>query len=198
MNKFSFLRAFKSPFKRPKIVFGFSKGMNWGTPYFYPRRWIKPTHEIARDAAQEEIDRIQQWNELNKKNCEPRRIPNFDDVYQDKLKCSFPVPKKIGFDFVSLGWKSKWSDTDYRFEWGPIWSFVFFGFQFVIMFRVPEMSQYWEAWLYYERNTDKSKSQRERIEQCKKEFPLIYTSSYGDGRKETTDYYDLILKDTYK
>lgn len=159
MNKFSFLKVFFSPFKRPKIVFGFSKGMKWGTPYFYPRKWVKSKDQ-----------------------------PGY-------LK---PVPRKIGFDFVGLGWKSKWSDTDYRFEWGPIWSFVFFGFQFVVMFRVPEMSQYWEAWLYYEINTDKSKSQRERIEQCKKEFSLIYTVSYGTERKETIDYYDLILKDTYK
>ena len=41
------------------------------------------------------------------------------------------VPKKIGFDFVDLGWKTKWTETDYRFEWGPLWSFVFFNYKFV-------------------------------------------------------------------
>lgn len=37
-----------------------------------------------------------------------------------------PVPKRIGFDFVGLGWKTKWSEDDFRFEWAPVWSFVFF------------------------------------------------------------------------
>ena len=34
------------------------------------------------------------------------------------------IPKKIGFDIVSLGWKTKWSQ--FRFEWAPVISFVFF------------------------------------------------------------------------
>ena len=83
MKKFTFLRVLFSPFKPFKL--------NWycgriaiGTPYFYPRRWVKGK----------------------------------------------PVPKKIGFDSVRLGWKTKWRDDDYRFEWAPIWSFVFFKWQY--------------------------------------------------------------------
>jgi len=36
------------------------------------------------------------------------------------------IPRKIGFDFCSLGWKTKWSDDDFRFEYCPRLSFVFF------------------------------------------------------------------------
>lgn len=107
------------------------------------------------------------------------------------------IPKKIGFDFVGLGWKTKWEVTDYRFEWSPRLSFVFFGYQLAATVTTPHSDSYWEAWLYYERNTDKSKSKEERIEQCYLEFPQIYTSHHSDGRKETVDYYSLILKKKY-
>lgn len=156
MNKFSFLKAFFSPFKTPipKLYIG---KIVYGTPYFYPRRWVKSEKE-------------------------------------GHLKA---VPKKIGFDFVGLGWKTKWDETDYRFEWGPVWSFVFFKWQIAITFKVPDLGQYWEGWLFYERNTDKTKTKKERIEQCKEEFPLIYTVSRGTGDRERIDYYYRILKTKY-
>ena len=106
------------------------------------------------------------------------------------------IPKKIGFDFVSLGWKTKWTDTDYRFEWAPLLSFVFFGYQIAVKVIAPEQTHYWEAWLYYERNTDKTKSKKERIEQCKKEFSLTY-KSYSQKIESIVNYYDTILKAKY-
>lgn len=110
-----------------------------------------------------------------------------------RSKC---VPKLIGFDFCGLGWKTKWDDTDYRFEWAPVLSFVAFGYQLAITAMVDNPNQYWEAWLYYEHNTDKSKTKKERIEQCKKEFPQIYTV-YRQGNEEVVNYYNLILRDKY-
>ena len=107
------------------------------------------------------------------------------------------VPKTIGFDVVELGWKTKWSETDYRFEWQPLISFVFFGYQIAIMVDAPENDYYWSAWLYYELNTDKTKSKRERIEQCKKEFPLMCTVYKQEQEPETVDYYNSILKKIY-
>lgn len=116
---------------------------------------------------------------------------------KDKPGYLTSVPKKIGFDYCDLGFKTKWSDTDYRFEWSPTLSFVFFGYQLALMVTTDNPDKYWEAWLYYQNNTDKTKSQRERIEQCKKEFPLTY-SVYKQGQeKETIDYYRLILKKKY-
>jgi hypothetical protein len=106
------------------------------------------------------------------------------------------VPKKIGFDFVGLGYKLKWDDTDYRFEWSPVWSFVFFKWQIAITFNAPQEYHYWESWLYFERNTDKTKSKLERIQQCMKEFSLVCTVS-SNGDKQTIDYYTKVLKSEY-
>lgn len=156
MRRFEYIKAFNSPFKRPKLKWYFGK-IAIGTPYFYPRRWVN---------------------------------------HPDKPGYQKAVPKKIGFDFVDLGWKTKWSDTDYRFEWSPLISFVFFKWQIAVMVIPEEQSRYWETWLYYNNDTDKTKSQRERVKQCKKVFPLNYTTS--DGKTKTkVNYYDKILKKKY-
>ena len=150
MKKFTFLKSLFSPFKPFSLKFYLGK-VNVGTPYFFPRKWVKTE------------------------------------------KGHKPYPKKIGFDFVDLGWKTKWNSTDYRFEYAPLISFVFFKFQFVIFFVVPEVDHYWEAWLYYERNTDKTKSQYERIQQCRREFPMNWIKS-KDGIDVKIDYYEKVLR----
>ena len=89
------------------------------------------------------------------------------------------VPKKIGFDVVRLGWKTKWSQ--FRFEWAPLISFVFFKWQIAITISATEQDHYWESWLYYQYETDKTKSKLER-----------------NGVETKVDYYDLILKKKYR
>jgi len=152
----NYLKTFNSPFKQPAFKWYFGK-IAVGTPYFYPRKWIKDPNKPGYQKA---------------------------------------IPKKIGFDFVSLGWKTKWTATDYRFEWSPIISFVFFGYQLAVTAIAPEQDHYWEAWLYYERNTDHSKSKDERIQQCMNEFPLEYIVHRG-GVTEKINYYNKILKPKY-
>lgn len=196
MNKLQFLKAFNSPFKRPKLKFYFGK-IAIGTPYFFPRKWVKATPEKAKKAALARIEEVKRYNEMNAKNGTSKEIKPFEEYYQEYLKYTFPVPKKIGFDFVGLGWKTKWTPTDYRFEWSPIWSFVFFGYQIAITFVAPERDHYWEAWLYYERNTDHSKSKKERLQQCMKGFPLNFKVSQSNSDWEQVNYYDLILKSKY-
>lgn len=115
---------------------------------------------------------------------------------KDKPDYLIPVPKKIGFDFVGLGYKTKWTSKDYRFEYAPLISFVFFKWQIALMFIAPESSHYWSSWLYYENNTNKSKSKRERIKQCQDEFPQNWTQ-YKNGNKESINYYKFILKEKY-
>ena len=117
---------------------------------------------------------------------------------KDNSGCYRSVPKKFGFDVVGLGWKSKWSDTDYRFEWGPIISFVFVKWQIAVSLQVPDSDSYWEAWLYYKYHTDKTKSQKERIEQCKEEFPRTFICYHGDGINTKQDCYNEILKEEYR
>jgi len=110
-----------------------------------------------------------------------------------------PIPLKVGFDYCGLGWKTKWTNTDFRYEWGPVFTFVFFGYQIAAMvgFRDKEaVHAYWEAWLCYEYATDKTKSKAERIAECRKIMPQIW-DRYTNGNKETIDYYERILKPKY-
>lgn len=188
MKKLAFIKTFFSPFKRPKLKW-YCGGVTMGTPYFLPRRWVKPTRKMAEGLA------LKKFNDYQRKRLNNPKIPkrSYGDIYEGIMRSRVTKPKKIGFDFVGLGYKTKWSDTDYRFEWSPMVSFVFFGLQITVSVIPPEQHHYWEAWLFYENNTDKTKSPKERIKQCKNEFPLK-CSVYKGGDKVDVDYYELILK----
>jgi hypothetical protein len=194
MQQFEFLKILNSPFKIPRVKFYIGK-VAIGTPYFHPRNWVKPTPKMAMDAAIKELARRKKWHNANPDVQLTQYIKSLDEMYKEKLGYLFPVPKKIGFDFVGLGYKTKWSETDYRHEWNPIWSFVFFKWQIALIFTSPErecVSQYWEAWLYYQYHTKGSK--QERIKQCKKDYPQKYTINRVNGDMKKVDYYDIILK----
>jgi hypothetical protein len=186
-----FLRVYNSPFKAPKLKFYCGK-IALGTPYFYPRKWVKGTPKLIHDAVLKHIEREKRYNELNPNHT--RTIKSYDELYEERKSYSYAVTKKIGFDFVSLGWKTKWRSDDYRFEWSPMISFVFFKWQIAVTFVAPHLDHYWESWLYYTRETDKSNTTAERIAHCRKEAPQIWTIHISDGVKEATDYYELILK----
>ena len=110
------------------------------------------------------------------------------------------VPRRFGFDFVGLGFKTKWTNTDYRFEWSPTWSFVFWKWQIALKFLGPDSmstSHYWEAWLYYKNHTSKNKPIKTRVRQLKKQFPQTSTIYRKGKEEETINYYDIILKKKY-
>ncbi len=189
INDFDFLRAYNSPFKAPKLKWYCGK-IALGTPYFFPRKWVKATPERAHQAT---LDYIKSTEEFNKRNPEyTRKVRPYDEVFADKMQCSYAVPKKIGFDFVRLGWKTKWRSDDYRFEWSPMISFVFFKWQIALIFVAPHADHYWESWLYYTRETKGTTA--ERIAQCRKEAPQRWTTTESDGIRRTVDYYNKILK----
>lgn len=192
-SKFWWLKVYFSPFEPIKPRFYIGK-VAIGTPYFFPRKWVKATPELAHKAVLEYIKNEESFNKLNPTHA--RKIKTYEEIYQQKLKYEFAITKKIGFDFVDLGWKTKWSNTDIRYEWSPVWSFVFFKWQIALIFVPEHADHYWECWLIYEKHTDKSKSKIERIRQAKKIFPCIWTSHYKD-KTETICYWDLILKDKY-
>ena len=195
MNKLSFLKALFSPFKPFKLKWYCGK-VAIGTPYFYPRKWVKATPELIHNAVLKHIESEENYNKRNPNYA--REIKPYEELYKEKSKYLYTVPKKIGFDFVELGWKTKWTNTDYRFEWSPVWSFVFFKWQIAVIFDAPEQYHYWEAWLYYENNTDKSLSQEERIKQCIREFPLSFkVSNYGSSNSMSVNYYYYVLKKKY-
>ena len=197
MKRFEYLKAFNSPFKRPKLKWYFGK-IAIGTPYFYPRRWVKPTQQMLIDNAKQDIADRQRWNEANEKyGNTPKAIPTIEELCEQKKNYRFPVPKKIGFDFVGLGYKTKWSDTDYRFEWSPLISFVFFKWQIAVMLEVPHPEHYWVCWLTYENDTDKDLLSTEaRIKLAKEINPEVWNRSI-EGKEEIICYWDKVLKDKY-
>ena len=187
------MRVYFSPFKPiiPKLYIG---KVAIGCPWFLPRRWVKVTPEKAHKATKQYIDRKESYNKMNPNYA--RTIKPYNEIFEDKMKGSYSEPKIIGFDFVSLGFKTKWTNTDYRHEWNPTWSFVFFGYQIALMFIPENDCRYWECFLYYSRDTDKSKSRKERIEQARKEFPCRWRT-FTNGVEESICYWDLILRDNY-
>lgn len=182
-----YLQAFHSPFKRPKLKFYFGK-IAIGMPYFLPRVWVKASHKKAVDEALEELKRVKVHNgkEGNYKITER----SFSELYESYLNYSFAEPLKFGFCSNELGWKTKYDY--YRFEYPAKWCFVALGFQFVLTFFAENEDHYWESFLYFHYDTDKSKSWQERVEQCRKEAPQMWSSG---GVK--TDYYELILKNKW-
>ena len=193
MSRFEWVKILNSPFKLPKVDFYAGK-TQIGIPYFLPRKFVKATNRTATIAALEEIEKQKSWNDLNPKYA--RKIKSFEELFSEKLKYRFAEPLTIGFSYCGLGYKTKWNDTDYRFEWNPVLSFVFFGYQIALTIYSPYQDHYWTSWLYYEYATDKTKSKRERIEQCKKEFGQKWVRS-KDDKDETIDYYECILKRKY-
>ena len=193
LQDLKWLKVLNSPFKPFNVRFYAGK-TQIGTPYFLPRKWVKATPELAKKAALETIKFEKQWNERNPKYA--RKIKSYEEIYQEKLTYRFPVPLKVGFSYCGLGWKTKWTNTDFRYEWGPVLSFVFFGYQIALTVGHKHSSHYWESWLYYEYATDKTKSKRERIEQCRKEFNQTWKVS-SMGKEEVVDYYQHIIKTKY-
>ena len=181
LKQFEWMRVYFSPFKffLPKFYIGKIKV---GVPYFLPRNWRKFTKEEAHKEALEHF---------NNPKYVKKTLEEWTKQFTNYQK---PIPKKVGLDFVELGWKTKYDD--FRFEYNPVWSFVCFGYQIALIFRPEYDIHYWEAYLNYSKNTDKSKSAEERIKEAREKCPNIWTS-HSNGEKVTTDYWDVVIKDKY-
>jgi len=184
LQSLRWVKALWSPFKPFKVRFYAGK-TQVGIPYFLPRKWVKYTDADAIKAS------IEHKANKNKVQVSDKQL------FEMYKKYNKAVPLKVGFSYCGLGWKTKWTSEDFRHEWNPVLSFVFFGYQIALTAYSPYHSHYWEPWLYYEYATDKTKSKRERIEQCRKEAPQTWTSSRHDEEPVTTDYYTKILKSKY-
>ena len=190
---FDYLGVYFSPFVKPKLSL-YIGVIRFGTPYFYPRKWVKPSDKMAMEQALKHIKSLEGLNARMPDN--PIKISSLEDIFQTKKKYKYPVPKNIGFDFVPLGWKTKWSNTDIRFEYAPLVSFVFFKWQIVLFFNVPEDSHYWEAWIFYSKYTDKKESVEDRLMEAMNEFPMIWITSKGD-KQQKVNYWNDVLKKEY-
>ena len=184
LNRLRWVKALFSPFK-PLTVKWYIGKTQVGVPYFFPRKLVKYTEEDIQEAIAK--------HKANKNYVQYNLDHKLYDMYKNYSKF---VPLKVGFSYCSLGWKTKWTDTDFRFEWNPVFSFVFFGYQIALTVYSPHYDHYWTAWLYYEYATDKTKSKRERIEQCREECNQTWWRS-EKGVDTKIDYYELILKPKY-
>jgi hypothetical protein len=186
LQRLRWVKVLWSPF-RPLAIKWYVGKTQVGVPYFFPRKWVKYTDEDAIKASVE--------HKANKNRVQVTDKQLFE-MYKSYTKA---VPIKVGFDWCSLGWKTKWSDTDFRYEWPPIFTFVFFGYQIAATVGPKDkntVDHYWTAWLYYEYATDKTKSKRERVKQCREECNQTWTR-YSGEKEERIDYYTLILKPKY-
>ena len=180
---FGYLEIFNTPFIKPKIKVYFGD-VSIGIPYFLPRKWVKLTKKEAIESAKEELER--ENIKLYYKD------KSFDYIVKSKLGTKKAVDKKFGFNFCTLGWKTKWDDIVFEYE--PRISFVAFKKQLVISLRAPIdfRDVYWEAYLNYKSCT-KILSKQERIYILTKN----YSCTWRNSEKEYTNYYYLILKEKY-
>lgn len=183
---FKFLKVFNSPFK-PLIATFYFGDIIHGTPYFLPRKWVKMTKKDCEECL-----------ERDKKLILPKYFEGRTWEYYKKYKKPVPV-KYLGFQFTTLGWKTKWEY--YRFEWSPSISIVLFGKQLFISI-IPNIEKYkdiiridcyWESWLNWEYNTDKTKSKKERF----KELISKHSNTWGNNSEGYIDYYPIILNKKY-
>jgi hypothetical protein len=184
LQSLRWIKVLWSPFKPFKIKFYVGKTVI-GTPYFFPRKWVKYNNQDIQTAIEE--------HKANKNKV----LVSDGQLYEMYYNYNKAVPLKVGFDWCSLGYKTKWSNTDFRFEWNPVFTFVFFGYQLALTVYSPYHNHYWTSWLYYEYATDKTKSKGERVKQCRKELNQTWTSHKHNEQPLTTDYYTKILKLKY-
>lgn len=106
-----------------------------------------------------------------------------------------PVSKKFGFNWCTLGWKTKWDE--YRYEYPAILSFVAFNKQAVICIKGIDGKydlSYWEAWLYYKYRTNGTKV--ERLKETIKNYSCTWSHN-EDGIIVYENHYPLILRKKY-
>lgn len=193
IQSFRWLKILFSPFTPFKLKLYVGK-TQIGCPYFLPRRWVKSTHKLRTEAVLDHIERTKKWNELNPKHA--HTIRSFEELYEEYRGHTFPVLLKVGFDYCSVGWKTKWDEYDIRHEWNPVYTFVFFGYQIALTVYHEYHSHFWEAWICYEYKTDKSLSKKERVAFCREKCPQIWKSRQ-DGEEIIIDYYTKVVKSKY-
>ena len=191
MKTTPYWKAMCSPFRRLTLKVYAGK-LAIGMPYFYPRKLVYVSEAEAIEIANEQCDKY------DAKNIGY----DYADELQKARRTRRFVPRRFGFDYIGLGYKTKWSNTDYRFEWSPRLSFVCFGYQivFTVVPKLPKdisIDYYWESWLYNNYNTDATKTPKERIAEVREERPGMITSYRKDEGKTTYCVWDSILKSRY-
>lgn len=190
-QKFEYLNIFFSPFICPKIKIRYFNEIKQGTPYFLPRKIVKFTKQDSINKYLEEVKRF---------NDKGFPIPETLNENSYLNYTTYKPIKYFGINTWGLGWKTKWSNVDVRFEWSPGISLVLFGKQICFYFKFEDNSLrediFWEAWIIYNYRTNKNKSKEERLLELFKMYKCTWSKSKS-GIEITTDYYLHILKPKY-
>lgn len=131
-------------------------------------------------------------------------------IYDRKTKTyKFKTAKWFKIDLIGLGWKTKWHETDFRFETPPIFSIVIFNRQFYTELRpklpanTPEygyffiVDEYWELLLYYGYIKNNIKTKKEALQKLyQHNIGKFVVSSFKNGKtiEKSINVYDWILK----
>jgi len=191
MRTTPYYKALFSPFK-PLTLKVYAGKIAVGMPYFFPRKLVPLSETEVNEWADKEVVQL----------IANGQSYDYTTILQNARRQRKFVNRRFGFDYIGLGYKTKWSNTDYRFEWSPRLSFVCFGYQivFTVVPKLPKnisIDYYWESWLYYNYNTDATKTPKERIAETRKERPGMITSYRKDEGKTTYCVWDSILKSRY-
>ena len=191
MRTTPYYKALFSPFK-PLTLKVYAGKIAVGMPYFFPRKLVPLSETEVDEWADKEVVQL----------IANGQSYDYTTILQNARRQRKFVNRRFGFDYIGLGYKTKWSNTDYRFEWSPRLSFVCFGYQivFTVVPKIPKnisIDYYWESWLYYNYNTDATKTPKERIAETRKERPGMITSYRKDEGKTTYCIWDSILKSRY-
>jgi len=191
MKTTPYYKALFSPFK-PLTLKVYAGKIAVGMPYFFPRKLVPLSETEVDEWADKEVVQL----------ITNGQSYDYTTILQNARRQRKFVNRRFGFDYIGLGYKTKWSNTDYRFEWSPRLSFVCFGYQivFTVVPKLPKnisIDYYWESWLYYNYNTDATKTPKERIAETRKERPGMITSYRKDEGKTTYCIWDSILKSRY-
>ena len=191
------MKILGTPFKTPQVSFYFGK-IAVGTPYFLPRVWRRLTDEEVEEEIAKEITRISEAYRKAGKGFKKFTVEEVDNLRTRFSRTRRARPRKFGFDIVGMGWKTKFDY--YRHEWNPGISFVAFNRQINLTFGLKgDYSHnmcYWEAFLYYDQETDKTKTKEQRLLDTMEQYSATWISR-KDGVETKTNYYNHILKDKY-
>lgn len=194
MRNTPYWKAMFSPFKRLTLKVYAGK-LAIGMPYFFPRKLVPVSETEAWELADKDADRL----------AASGIKYDYAKLLQNARRQRKFVNRRFGFDYIGLGYKTKWSNTDYRFEWSPRLSFVCFGYQIAITVvpKTPKdaalssLDYYWEAWLYYNYNTDATKTPKERVAEAREVRPMMITTYRKDEEPVTASAWDSVLKSRY-
>ena len=165
MYKYNFLSTYKrnkDAFIKPKIKFFFGLWKNEpNLPVWRRGNFIEFSKYSERNHTWDYARLVKsEWNELGKQN-HPILSKIFKPMYQLPLWLSFYI---FNHDIM---YKTKWSESDFRYEYPSHFTIVFFGLCFSMTAYIPKKNeddwicqdQYWESMLtyeYYNRDLEKT------------------------------------------